>query len=796
MQSKDYIIRKLEQANPQKVGMKAWNLFLLKNKFPIPEFTVISTDAYNSYSKSKTISPEIEKQIRGVLEEFLKNGTVAVRSSGTAEDLLDASFAGMYQTFLGINKIEDGIRAVKDVWDSGVSERVQSYCKEMNIKSGPMAVIIQRQLNPEVSGVMITQSPYSINELMIECCSGLGDRLVSGNITPSRYRIKEGKIIEQKGENILIPDQIIQIEQIGKGIEKIFNSPQEIEWAIENKKLYVLQSRPITLNKIKPKRKCTVWCNVNVRETIPDPVSPLMWSFFEEYLFPMIIIDVFGFPISREKFRKYPPVENLTGRLYWNVNNTIAYGKVIGKFLDIMGSEKNLDPQMALAFKSIDQKNIPDILSPIHSGVFSIISFIRLTNFIIKSYFFHHRFAKVIDTTNNEFAKKVNSMTISSDLNQGLLNIDNWIALTNFARRYFSGIFLSMFYLIILEKILGWRMGTKGKVIARKLVVGLLDKTGLMVKNLDKLAELAGEKLKDISFESLKDLYQNDQEFTDAFDLFLKEYGHRGPGEFDIACKTYAEEPEIVIHMLIGARNKPNICIDRSKIIKEILSSLKPFEKGVVKLLLPRIETYYPLRENGKHYYFKQMAKVKEQLFAIADKLIDKNFIKEKRDIFFITWDELKSIANGQLNNSEVSKIVEKRRKEWELFKEAPVPDIIYESGEKISTQVQKGKIIYGEPLSFGKVRAKVHIIKEFKDGSRLKKGEILVTHHTDPGWTPLFSIASGVIIEVGGFICHAAMVARELGIPAVVIKGATSLIKDGQEIELDADAGRLEIIH
>ncbi|MGB9721960.1 MAG: PEP/pyruvate-binding domain-containing protein [bacterium] len=796
MQSKDYVIRKFEQASPQKVGMKAWNLLLLRDKFSIPEFAIISVDAYNSYYKSKTISSQIEKQIKGVLEEFLKNGAVAVRSSGTAEDLCDASFAGMYKTFLGINSIEDGIRAVKDVWKSATSERIQSYCKEVNIKNGPMAVIIQKQLNPEVSGVMITQSPYAINELLIECCSGLGEKLVSGHITPSRYRIKEEKIIEQKGEDLLTPDQIIRIIQTGKDIERVFNSPQEIEWAIENKRLYVLQARPITSHKIEPRRRCTVWCNVNVRETIPDPVSPLMWSFFEEFLFPMIIIDVFGFPISRAKFRRYPPVENLSGRLYWNINNTIAYGKVVGPLLDLLGSEKNLDPQMALAFKSIDVKSIPATLNPIHSAIFSIISFARLTNFIIKSYFCPRRFSEIINTTNIEFEEKINSITIYSDLQQGLANIEDWIALENFARRYFSGIFLSIFYLIILEKILGWRMGTKSRIIARKLVFGLLDKTGLMVKNIDGLAELAKKKLKNISIEVLKNLYQSDHEFKDAFDLFLKEYGHRGPGEFDIASKTYSEEPEIVMHLLVAPRMDCSDFNGREKIIKQIISGLRPFERTIVKSFLPRLESYIPLRENGKHYYFKQMAKLKEQLFVIADKLIDKNFIKEKRDIFFITWDELKSIANGKLNNSKVFKIVEMRKQEWQLFKEAPVPDIVYESGEKMSNQMQKGKIIYGEPLSFGMVRARVRIIRELKEGGQLKEGEILVTHHTDPGWTPLFSITSGVIIEVGGFICHAAMVARELGIPGVVIKGATSLIKDGQEIELDANSGRVEIIN
>ncbi len=112
-----YIINRLEEAVPEKVGAKAWNLFLLKDKFSIPEFAVINTEAFNYYHLHKTISPEIEEQIRDILESLLKKGTVAIRSSGIAEDLSSATFAGMYKTFLGIRDTESGIKAVINIWE-------------------------------------------------------------------------------------------------------------------------------------------------------------------------------------------------------------------------------------------------------------------------------------------------------------------------------------------------------------------------------------------------------------------------------------------------------------------------------------------------------------------------------------------------------------------------------------------------------------------------------------------------------------------------------------------------------
>jgi pyruvate,water dikinase len=120
------------------------------------------------------------------------------------------------------------------------------------------------------------------------------------------------------------------------------------------------------------------------------------------------------------------------------------------------------------------------------------------------------------------------------------------------------------------------------------------------------------------------------------------------------------------------------------------------------------------------------------------------------------------------------------------------VPDIIYENGERVMTSVKVSRVLSGEPLSAGKIKARARIIRDFSEVHKLKQGEILVTHHADPGWTPLFTVASGLIIEVGGVICHAAMVARELGMPALSVTGATSLIKNGSIVELDADEGRV----
>ena len=176
----------------------------------------------------------------------------------------------------------------------------------------------------------------------------------------------------------------------------------------------------------------------------------------------------------------------------------------------------------------------------------------------------------------------------------------------------------------------------------------------------------------------------------------------------------------------------------------------------------------------------------------IGEYLTEKGYIEQPRDVFFLTLRDVDKIRDASHTKKEVVEIINQRKKQWYEYRHAEVPDIIYESGERVRTKVQEAKLLCGEPLSSGRVKARARIIADFSQIHRLRQGEILVTHHADPGWTPLFTIVSGLIIEVGGVICHAAMVARELGIPALSITGATSLIRDGSIIELDADSGRV----
>jgi len=791
-----YSITSIDETRPEHIGRKAWNLFLLKKHFLIPEFCVVTTKAYQDFKKHKKIMPQLERELRKVLEQFFEKGSIAIRSSGTVEDLSGASFAGMYTTTLNLSNVDDVLAAIIRTWESNDSVEVKRYCEAMRIPRGDMAVIIQHQLKPDISGVMVTQSPFSVQEVLIECCRGTGEKLVSGKITPTRYRIR-GDVIKKEGKDMLTEDQIAQLMNIGKKVERLFKSPQDIEWAIANGRCCVLQSRPVLVQKAVPRRHCTVWTNANVRETIPDPISPLCWSIFDGVFFPYMFTDVFEFPITRQQYYNFRPVELLSGRLYWNVNNTIAFMKAIGPVIDLIGGGEAIDPQFVSAFKAVDIRRLPEPVPRFKMYVFTIISIFRLSYYIGLGFFRYGWMSRKMAKSHAAFDVVHKTLTPVDDLALGLQNVQKWfeLILKRFTRRYFGGIFLSAFYLALLSKLLSLRLGKKGGAIARKTILGILDKTGEMVLAVNNLAAIAKRKLKRLTISRLRHLHKTDDTFRTEFDQFLQEFGHRGPAEFDVASINWREDPDLVYGLIRTAEDTEKRDIDRTRLIHDLLNTSRPFERFLLKLFIPRIEAFTPFRENGKHIYFRFGSKIKDQLLVMARIMQRSGFLEKERDIFFLTLPDIEGVSKSHYEKVEILQRIFLRKKQWSTYEQIVAPEIIYETGERITPFAAASNILSAEPLSFGKVKAKVRIISNFRESRKLKQGEILVTHHTDPGWTPLFTICSGVIIEVGGLICHAAMVARELGVPAVVLRGAVSLIPDGQLVELDADEGFVKII-
>lgn len=232
---------------PELVGGKAWNLIRLSRAgFNVPKFFVITTKAFNASSFY------LEEEI---LENFDKLNSlhVAIRSSATYEDMVDSSFAGQFESFLGISRGKL-IETIKQCWISTTDPRVLSYATHHHIRhsSIKMAVIVQEMISAEKGGVIFTQNVFEndLNHLIMEAASGLGEKVVSGLVNPERIIVNKrtGEIVEKESpEGKILKDQETkELASLALEIEKFYRSHQDIEWAIKNSKIYILQSRPIT----------------------------------------------------------------------------------------------------------------------------------------------------------------------------------------------------------------------------------------------------------------------------------------------------------------------------------------------------------------------------------------------------------------------------------------------------------------------------------------------------------------------------------------------------------------------
>lgn len=233
--------------NPKIVGGKAWHLIqLYKAGFNVPKFFVITTDAFHCTSFY------LEEEIREDCEK-IHTQNFAVRSSATCEDQTNSSFAGQFESFLSV-PYSQLFTTIKTCWNKTKSKRVIAYTKNhtISLNSVRMAVIVQEMISAEKGGVIFTKNVFGNkkNQLLIESAEGLGEQVVSGLVNPERIIMNRtsGEVLEKESpkEKILTDKEIKELTQLALKIERFYKSPQDIEWAIRNRKIYILQSRPMT----------------------------------------------------------------------------------------------------------------------------------------------------------------------------------------------------------------------------------------------------------------------------------------------------------------------------------------------------------------------------------------------------------------------------------------------------------------------------------------------------------------------------------------------------------------------
>ncbi|XHW12136.1 PEP/pyruvate-binding domain-containing protein [Streptococcus dysgalactiae subsp. equisimilis] len=739
--------------------------------------------------KSGKFPERLENAIREKYFNHGNNTRVAVRSSATAEDLPDASFAGQQETYLNVQGIESVLNAVRNCYASLWGNRAVSYRFHQGYDqtSVSIAVVIQEMIESEKSGVLFTVNPVNKkeNEMQINASFGLGESVVSGRVTADSYIIdKSGKIaqvnIGSKETQIIYGDketvevavssdkrktralndrEILELMKCGLEIEKHYRMPMDIEWAIKNDIVYILQARAITTLKNSGN---DITGNDLIEKyikgkKIKKDTREVMSFFLEKMPFAHRVLDFdYLMAINDQKVNilseggiilpRNPIIDDDGIQTFSDEGKRI--GKNIFKFFNILKNMKDFEfcYKKCKDFMNIYETEIEEIK---HLN-FENMTLMECGNFLEESYallqelaydrFKYALFPSVLNSKKfTKIIKKVNSNYSSFD-----------------------------FY---------WDLDNKTSVITNDVYT--------MACEIRKNEAL---KRAIISGDNFKELYKKFNDFKNISDEFMKDNGFKSDYNcYCLSAKTFLEDPDRLTNILRPILNENS---NESKDTKDFSKLMESIE-GIYGKKYQDIEKqikyfryFHVVREESQYLW--------ETLFYYVRKCV-------KRINFILLGDEnieigvanlfhkelLKAINRGNLNESDKEKINRRNEK-------FPLAVKVWEASKLLIFKTD-GDVLKGVSGSTGIAVGKVCLINSPKEFYKMKKGDILVCHLTDPEWTPLFKLASAVVADTGSALSHAAIVAREYNIPAVLGVGfATTKFKDGDTIQVDGNTGEV----
>jgi pyruvate,water dikinase len=792
-----------------------------------------------------TLCQQIEHQFQTLHTKY-----TAVRSSATAEDLPGHSFAGQYDTFLNVAGPKECFEAVKKCWASLWTRRAFDYRQNNGFDHTAvnMAVIVQSLIVADASGVIFTADPRygPCGNIVIEACFGLGQALVSGQVTPDRFVVHRktlellfSEISEKKIECVLdrdgtvkeqeVPDdrliaqslgkkQIKKLAKLAQKIEAGFGCPQDIEWAVAKSKIYLLQSRPITA--FPPKRSWEdrqIWSSNPAKEVMPDVVTPSTLSMLLETIGEEIFEPVFRILCCD---RGDHPVYSLNaGRIYFNANIWGAVfrclpGGGVDDLKEMAGSHKGIR-EMAERLLTAPDRDMPDIN-------FSLLRLILKMPLIIIGFLLNspkkgRRILASIGGKNEKW----------SDLNVSDMSPRQIVTSCLQLRadlRWLLGHMLYLFSMMsafpLLHLVCTKWLDDDGSC-ANSLLAGAGDMVdavaGLDLWRLAVAADAAPQVrdliLSDADWSQIEpELAQLDSAkvFLKTWNDFMDRHGHHCRAELELYNPRWAETPDYILKLVrnyiaqIGktdpVQNFADIARRRRLLEQQCRKKLRnPIKRMIFNHLLVRSQQGSVFRENVKSQVIKLIVSLRKMLLELGKKLSDKGLLKNQDDIFFLRLEEIEPVAHGKAD-FDIHQVIADRRTEYDRNSLIYPPDVIFGKFDPdkyvpdlVDTDVEK---LTGLPVSPGVVTGKARVILRADADQQVLAGEILVAPFTDPGWTPYFVTATAIVMDQGGILSHGSIVAREYGIPAVVNVGfATQIIKTGQKIEVDGNQGTIKIL-
>ncbi|EST54214.1 phosphoenolpyruvate synthase [Brevibacillus panacihumi W25] len=777
---------------------------------------------------------DVVNEVSDFLSRLGEEHAYAVRSSATAEDLPHASFAGQHDTYLHIIGKEAILQHISKCWASLFTDPAVTYRMQngMDHRQVSMAVMIQRMVFPQASGILFTADPVSSNRklLSIDASYGLGEALVSGLVSADCYQVRDGEIIDkrratkklaiygqkeggtmtrqidpdqQKAQTLTDP-QILQLARIGREIEAHFGCPQDIEWCLADDTFSIVQSRPITTLYPIPEandQENHVYVSVGHQQMMTDAMKPLGLSF---YLLttpaPMriaggrLFVDVtpmLASPVSRETLL------HSLGKSDPLIKDALMTIVERGDFIKPLPNDKkapspskrNTDMSSPGSHTQIesDPAIVSDLIARGHTSIEELKQTIQtksgpeLFDFIrediqqLKKILFDPHSLGVI----------MAAMDASSWINE---NMNKWLGEKNVADTLSQSV---------------------PNNFTSQMGLALLDVADVIRPYPEVIEYL--RHVKDDRFLDELVTFDGGQEIQDAIYAYLSKYGMRCAGEIDITKTRWIEKPSTLVPMILSnIKNlEPNAshrkfeqgrqeALNKEQELIERLKQLPDGEQKAkeTKRMIDLIRNFSGYREYPKYVMVNRYFLYKQALLKEAEQLVKANVIHEKEDIYYLTFEELSEVVRTKQLDYQ---IISKRKNEYQYNEKLNPPRVITSDGEIIAGKYRRGNLpdgaIAGLPVSSGVIEGRARVILHMEDAD-LEEGDILVTSFTDPSWTPLFVAIKGLVTEVGGLMTHGAVIAREYGLPAIVgVENATRRIQNGQRIRVHGTEGYIEIL-
>ena len=802
-------------------GGKGANLGeLVRAGFPVPPGFVVTTAAYRTVLGEAGLGASLEAlldvdapgakrrqlisaaKVAGQLREdiaaayaALGSGPVAVRSSATAEDLPGAAFAGQQDTYLNVLGEGAVLQAVVDCWASLWTDRAISYRRRQGIEPGhvAMAVVVQEMVPADSAGVIFTANPVTgeRREIVIDASGGLGEAVVSGEVTPDRYvldpagrlrtfvpggqelaaraRSHDGTDKPTSGAPHARPGlssgQLMELAGLAVRAQDHFGCPQDLEWAIAGGRVYLVQARPITAL----------------------PPQPLRLNPFQRMVGPFFV----------EMFQVRPYPLDVSG---WMQRGILA-------MLDGMAGSVGLrfTPLQKLLPEEggVVVRLVPPVPKPTLRTLAAPVSLVRRSKrYKPARWTQDHRFTDFLANIQRLNAQDPGSLTWDGVVALAEDAFATMRGITELRISYLPGVLLSQLKLRLMLLLLG-RLK-----LAPALIAGARTRTSLANSALEQLAARVRSSpdlnrlFASLTPGELLATLEQGHEFADfrsAVKTFLAEYGHRETISVVLSsAPTWSDAPEVVLGLITSMTgNRPQATDQTGEALKELMRHPALRIPALRRRLLADVEAAkagMAFREDSHFYATMVLPSLRRSLLDLGRRLTQAGVLAEPGEVHHLRFEELSAMQDGGAlpadDRERYRRIVLARAAKRRELEGIPLlePASLFTRGRP-----GKDALLTGTPASRGQAKGTVRIIRGPDEFGLLRSGEILVCPYTNPSWTPLFQRAAAVVVDLGGMGSHAAIVAREYGIPAVMGTGSgTSTLLEGQTVVVDGITGRV----